>query len=59
MASRRMGKEPASSSGGPPSKRQHRQGITAYNSEITSKGIGIKLLSLNIYILVGILILIL
>jgi len=38
---------------------KHRQRITAYNSEITSKGIGIKLLSLNLYILVGILILIL
>jgi len=36
---------------------KHRQRITEYNSKITSNGIGIKFLSLNLYILVGTLIL--
>jgi len=38
---------------------KHRLRIMEYNSKITSKGIGIKLLSLNLYTLVGTLILIL
>jgi len=59
MASRRKGKEPASFLEDHPRSGKHRQRIMASNSKITSKGIGIKLLSLNLYILVGILILIL
>jgi hypothetical protein len=53
MASKRSGKEVASSQEDLKQRRKHQQRIMTSSSKITSKRIGIKLLSINLYILVG------
>jgi len=59
MAPKRTGKETGSSSGGPSSKRQAPAKNHGIQFKYNNSKIGIKLLSLNLYTLVGTLILIL